>query len=242
MVQGCLLSLFGILDNLDYNIGTLFNTQNAGIQADVVILGLAPGAAGIVLIVYTAALILFCQTLLGCLFGFTVETNDTLSPVGNISEHVHVQCFGMILQDIVCIPANDDTGSLFSQLQNDIALYIPQKIGGGQTIHDTGNALWCKGIGEQTASGRMLTVLFHIFGSETGFQSNLINQFLVIEGDSKLIGNHVTDGTAATAKFATDGNNRLFHVGYLLISLTGNYPEIIISKEKRDVNDGVCPL
>ena len=57
--------LSGVLHDAAENIHTLINAQDTGIQGNVVVLGHAPGTAGVMLIVDAAALILFVQTLLG---------------------------------------------------------------------------------------------------------------------------------------------------------------------------------
>ena len=54
-------------------------------------------------------------------------------------------------------------------------------------------------------------MLFHKFGSETGFQSDLVNQLLVIEGNTQFFRNHPSDGASAAAEFTADGNDFLFH-------------------------------
>ena len=52
----------GIFHNTDQDIPTLLKAENTGIQTDIVVLSLAPGAAGVVLIIDPAAFILFIQT------------------------------------------------------------------------------------------------------------------------------------------------------------------------------------
>ena len=83
--------LSGVLDDIHHNVGALFNTQNTGVQADVIVLCLTPGAAGIVLIVDPAALILLGKALFGSLLGVTVKANNTLRTVGGICEYLNMQ-------------------------------------------------------------------------------------------------------------------------------------------------------
>ena len=68
--------LFGIFHGADDDIDALVNAENAGIQADTVILGLTPGAAGVVLIVDAAALILLVQTRLRACLLYTSDAAD----------------------------------------------------------------------------------------------------------------------------------------------------------------------
>ena len=53
-----LLLLLALIE-IDDHIHTVFNAQFAGVQANVIILGGAPGTAGVVLVVDLTALILF---------------------------------------------------------------------------------------------------------------------------------------------------------------------------------------
>ena len=71
--------LFGVLYYIQENVDAALHTQCAGAEANIVILCLTPGAAGIMLIVNFTALILFVQTGLGTLFRLTVKANDSVS-------------------------------------------------------------------------------------------------------------------------------------------------------------------
>ena len=166
----------GILNDADQNIPALLNAENAGVQTDVIVLCLTPGTAGVVMVVHTAALVLFCKAGFGTLFRFTVKSHNAVSAVGGIGENVGMKRIGTVLQNIVRVSADNDTGTLIGQLQDHTALNIPQKIRGGKSVHDAGYTLRGKGIGEQASAGRMLAMLFYKFGCKTGFQSDLFNQ------------------------------------------------------------------
>ena len=116
-----------------------------------------------------------------------------------------------ILQNIVGIPAYDHAGALFCQLQDHIALDVPQKIRSGKAVHHAGNALGGKGVGKETLTGGVFAVFFHKFGRETGLQSDLIHQLLIIKGNAQFLGDLMTDGTATAAKLTADGDDFLFH-------------------------------
>ena len=163
------------------------------------------------LIIDTAALILFVQTLLRALVGFTVATDDALGAVGDIRKDKGMQRIGTVLENVVCITANDDTGALLRQLEDDAALNVPKEISSGQAVHHTGNTLGSECIGEQTAAGRMLAMLFHELGSEAGLQCDLVNQLLVIEGDTQPFCNHTANAAATGTEFTADSDDFLFH-------------------------------
>src|SRR5699024_9550496 len=114
-----------------------------------------------------------------------------------------------VLEYVVSIPSHNHTRAFFRQLQNHAALNIPQKVSGGKTIHHTRDTLMGKGIREQAAAGRMLTVLLYKFRSKTGLQGNLIHQFLVIERNSQSFRNHAANRTATGTELTADGNNFL---------------------------------
>jgi len=214
MVLGKLLMrlLFGVFNDLADNINTLLDTQNTGVKRDVIVLGLSPGPTGVVLIVYTTALVLFVQTLLGALIGLAVAAHNAFSTVCYICKYKSMQCIGTVLQDVVSITANNDAGTLLGQLQYDAALDIPQEVGSGQTIHHTGDTLRGKGVGKQAAAGGVLAVLFHELGSKAGFQCDLIDQFLIVERNAQTFCNHTANTAAAGAKFTADGDDFLFHI------------------------------
>ena len=183
-MQGFAVHLFGILFGIqvgvDHDFSAVVLAQNAGIQAEVVVLGHTPGAAGVVLIVHTAALVLFGQTLLGALLGFAVQSDDPVSLGCGIGMDKDMEDIGTVLQYVVSVTANDDTGTLLSQLQDHVALDVPQEVGCGKAVHDTGDALGGKSISQSAGCRSVLTVLFDKFGSETGLQSHLLHQLKLI--------------------------------------------------------------
>ena len=116
-----------------------------------------------------------------------------------------------VFQDVVGVPAHDDAGAFLRQLQDHAALDIPQKIGGGQAVHDAGHALRGEGVGEQAAAGGVLPVFLHELGGKAGFQGDLIHQLLVVEGDTQLFRHHMAHGASAGTEFPADGDDFLFH-------------------------------
>ena len=216
-MQGAFIfRLLTVFYHIQQDFYTAFLAQSAGAKANIIVLSLAPGTTGVVLVVDLAALILFMQTGLGALLGFAVKTNDAVSTVVHIRIDKCMQAIITILQNVISVSAYNDTGAFICQLQNHTALNAPQEIGGRQTVHNTGNTLGSKHIGKKALAGGMLTVFFDKLGSETGFQCNLVNQFFIIEGDTQLFSQLSADGTAAAAEFTAYGNNLLFHGNALL--------------------------
>ena len=163
------------------------------------------------LVIDPPALILLVQTLLRSLLRLAIQADNTVSTVGSIGENIDMQCVRTVLQNVVSIPAYDDTGPLIRQLEDHIALNVPKEVSSGQSVHNAGNTLRCKGIGEEAAGRRVLTVLFNKLGSKTGLHSNLLNQFLIIEGDTQFLCDLTANASAAAAKFTADSDDFLFH-------------------------------
>jgi len=235
-------SLGQMFYSIDNDFSAVIDTQNAGIQAKVIILCLAPGPTGIVMVVYTAALVFFLKSGLGALLGFTVQANNAFCSVGCISKNIDMQSVFPILQNIVRVPSDNNAGALLSQLKDNIALNIPEEIRGRKAIHNTGDTLGGKSIGEEAASRGMLTMLLNKLRGKTGFNSNLIHELLVVEGDSQFLCDHFTDGTAAAAKFTADRDNLLFHNNASLSSVVVTGFCIIIVKLLLLVNKMMCKI
>jgi hypothetical protein len=106
--------LFTICDHVNNDIGAFFYTDFCAVQANIVILSSAPITAGVMLVVYTTALVLFVQAGFGAFFGFTVKANDPVSAEGDIRMYVGMDAICAVLKNIVGISANDDTGAFFS--------------------------------------------------------------------------------------------------------------------------------
>ena len=168
------------------------------------------------LIVDLAALILLLQTSLGTLLRLTVQTHDTVSAVVHIRIDKCMQAIVAILQNIISVSTHDNAGTLISQLQDHAALDAPQEIGGRQTVHNTGNTLRSKHIRKEALTGGMLAVLFNKLRCKAGFQCYMVNQFLIIEGNTQLFSQLSANGTAAAAEFTANGDDLLFHGNTLL--------------------------
>lgn len=115
-IAGVASSSLGTLNDIHHDICGFFHADGAGIQAYIVVRGSTPGAAGVVLIVDGTALILFLKTGSGTLFGFTVKPDDPVCTEVHIRMDVYMERIGTVFQNIVCIAANDDTGTFFRQL------------------------------------------------------------------------------------------------------------------------------
>ena len=125
-----ILIFLGVGDDSTHDIGALFDTQNTGIQTNIIVLRLAPCAACVMLVIDTAALILFCKTGFGALLRLTIALNNAFSAVGNIRKYINMKRILAILKDLVCITANNHAGTLLSQLEDHAALNIPKEVSG----------------------------------------------------------------------------------------------------------------
>ena len=164
------------------------------------------------LVVDPAALILFLKPRFRRFLRFAVQPHNPVSPVGNVSEYEYMQGILPVFQNVVGIPAHDHAGALVGKLQDHIALDVPQKVRCGKAVHHAGDTLGGEGVGKQTAARGMLSVFLHKFGSETGLQSDLVHQFLVVKRNAEFFGDHASNGPSTGAKFPADCNNFLFHI------------------------------
>ena len=113
------------------DIHTVFDTQIAGIQTNIIVLCRTPGTTGIVLIIDLTAFVLLSQARHGGLFAFAVKAYNTICAVFLVSMDVDIQHIIAVLEDIVSVTAYNDTGALLSKLQNHAALDAPQEVSGG---------------------------------------------------------------------------------------------------------------
>ena len=81
----------------DDDIHTSLFAQCTAAQAQVIVLRSAPGATGVVLIVDTAALVFFLQTVFRALVRFAVTGDDAVGAIVNICVNESVQAILAIL-------------------------------------------------------------------------------------------------------------------------------------------------
>ena len=124
-----------ILCHIYDNIDAFVNADQTGIEAEVVILAIAPVAVGVVFIVDSAFAVFVGQALLGCLLGMAVFFYDAGGAVFQIRVDEHVQAILPLAEDIVGTAAYDDTRPLLCQLADHIGLADKQLVSHGHGIH-----------------------------------------------------------------------------------------------------------
>ena len=82
--------LFAVFHRVQNDVGTLFDSQRAGIQADVIILGQSPGASGVVLVIQAAAFVPGGNPGFRILF-VGVGFQNSGDPGGNVRMEVDIQ-------------------------------------------------------------------------------------------------------------------------------------------------------
>ena len=129
---------------------------------------------------------------------------------------VDIQNILPVLEYVVGVAAHNHAGPFLCKLENNLALDIPKKIRGGKTVHDSGNPLGRKGVGEYAAAGGVLAMLFDKFGSKTGFLGNMLYQLFVVERNTQFFGNQPAHRKTAGTVFSADGDDLFFHNHCLL--------------------------
>ena len=196
---------FPVSIKLRDDVHALVDADNAAVQRQVVVLGMTPLHIGVEAVIRRAALILIPHTLLRGLLPLTVDLHDALGTERHIRVDKDFQAVCLVPQNIVGTAANNDAGTLFRQLRDDLVLMLPENVLVGGAEHPVG-----KGRGQE-AAGSVLARLLHIVRREAGLLRHFLNDLRVIAGDAQLFRYLFADGASAAAKLAADGDNSVFH-------------------------------
>ena len=198
-------------DHAQNDICAFLNAQSAAAEAHIVILCGTPGSAGVMMVIHSAALILFQQACFWTLLGFAVQLYNAVSPELGAGMDECMQAIRTVLENVVCVSTDDYTGTFFCQLQDYAALHIPKEICSGETVENAWDALMCEGIGKNAVAGSVFAVFLYKVGSKAGFQCNMFHKLLVVEGNTELLSYQMTDRAATAAKFTADCDDLLSH-------------------------------
>ena len=110
------LRLLAVVINIYNDICAGIYAQGAAVEAEIVVLRLTPGPAGVVLVIYAAALILFLQSCLRTFLGFAVKPDDPVCTEIHIRVDINVKTILTVFENIVGISAYDHTRALISKL------------------------------------------------------------------------------------------------------------------------------
>ena len=202
-----------LLRGLDDKLGAGFDTEDAAVEAHVVILGLRPCAAGVVLVVDLALLVLFGKALFRRFVALAVLLDDALGAAFHIRVDEDVQAVLALAQDIVRAAADDDAVPLLCQLLDELHLLDVQPVEHGQRVRRLRGGRDGK---QQAAScAGVLAVLLDKARGEAAAPRNLVDQLMIVKGVAEAFGDQPADGTSAAAELTADGDNR-FHYGFLL--------------------------
>lgn len=202
----------GTLIELGNHVDTPVQTDFAAVQAELIVVRLAPLGAGIELIVGLPLLVLVVEPLGGGFLPLAVHRHGTLGPllIGGMDKYRQAVCH--IPQNVVGTAAHDDTGLLLGQVGDDLLLGQPHLVRGGLSVPLSAR----HGIVKQPVGGCVLAVFLDVFLSQAALGGDLFDEVAVVARDPQLGGHFLADGPAAAAEFPADGDHPV--VGILFIS------------------------
>ena len=108
-------SLFALCQG-DDDICASFDADNTAVKADIIVPGVTPDTARVVVVVDFAALVFLVQTGNRTLFRLAVQLHNALCTEFRIGVDKGVQAILAILENIVCVSAHNYAGTLVGQL------------------------------------------------------------------------------------------------------------------------------
>ena len=120
-----------LLSKTNDDIRTFFDAQFAAVEAEIIILTAAPGAAGVVFIKDLTLFVLFLKTLFGGVVTLPIEADDAIGTEGGIRKDKDMQCVRAVMENVVRAAADDDAGALFGKMFDEIIFHDEELIGKG---------------------------------------------------------------------------------------------------------------
>ena len=194
------------------DIRAFVDAQRTGVEAQIVVLRFAPVAVGVVLVVDLALAVFFLQTLLRGLLRLAVQAHNALGAMLHIGMDENMQRVRTVLEDEVRTAADDDAGTLFRQVADDVGLADVELVGNGHRVDQTHRVGRDRDIEQEAAGdGGVFTDFLDELVREAAFLCYLIDQLLVIVGNSELLGDFFANGSAAAAELPADGDHFVCH-------------------------------
>ena len=156
--------------------------------------------------------VFFLQPLLRGLLRLTVQAHNTLGAVLHIGVDEDVQRIGTVFENKVRAAANDDARALGGQIADDVGLADVELIGHGHRVDQTHRVGGNRDIEQEAAGdGGVFADFLNELVREAALLGHLIDQLLVIVGNSELLGDLLADGSAAAAELTANGNHFVCH-------------------------------
>ena len=176
-----------------------------------IVLGDTPVLPGVAFVVQLAFFVLLLQTLARAGWLFSVFFDNPLGAGPHVSMNIDVQAVVVILQDVICAPADNHAIALFGNLSNHLVLCGPQVVIVGQPtchgIHPSNG----KCIRQPTLDRGIFALLFNIFLVKSGLFGHLFDEFPVIEIVPQPLRHKPADCSASAAEFTTDCDDVFLH-------------------------------
>ena len=156
--------------------------------------------------------VFFLQPLLRGLLRLAVQAHNTLGAVLHIGVDEDVQRIGTVFENKVRAAADDDARPLRGQIADDVGLADVELIGHGHRVDQTHRVGGNRDIEQEAAGdGGVFADFLNELVREAALLGHLIDQLLVIVGNSELLGDLLANGSAAAAELPADGNHFVCH-------------------------------
>ena len=167
----------------EHHVHTTFDSEEGGVQSEMIILHDAPLTAGVVPVIGSALRIAVQQELFRLFRRFAVLAQDAVDPELHIGMQEDVHAVGALTQDVVGTTADDHARLLFREVADQVVLNHIQSVRNRQGT--AAGARRQRPVEEEGVGGfGIFAVLFDELFGQTAFSGDLRDEFLVIAGDA----------------------------------------------------------
>ena len=190
----------------EHHVHTTFDSEEGGVQSEMIILHDAPLTAGVVPVIGSALRIAVQQELFRLFRLVSLLAQDAVDPELHIGMQEDVHAVGALTQDVVGTTADDHARLLFREVADQVVLNHIQPVRNRQGT--AAGARRQRPVEEEGVGGfGILAVLFDELFGQTAFSGDLRDEFLVVAGDAEPFRDFPADGASTAAEFPADGDN-----------------------------------
>ena len=200
-----------LLDRLHRSL----KSEAFAVETQVIVAGIGPFLSGVIAVEITAVLVGTLHKFLNVFSDVSTALHGLLNAVFSRCMHEHADYVVVILQHIICRPADDDTGLSLCKFTDDLRLIVEQIVVADKLVasgRDQLSLVLAVRLSEkQRGTLQLLVRLVEQFLCDSAVLRGHFNDLVLVKPDAKILREHFSDGLSAASEMSCNRNYYVFH-------------------------------